>query len=57
MGISHKSVHYLYPEEVCFLLERNAAELTMNEQSVDYDVIFLMTIINRLSMKTIFVNL
>lgn len=57
MGISHQSVHYLYPEEVCFLLERNAAELTVNEESVDYDVLIQMCIINRLSTMIICVNL
>lgn len=45
MGVIHKTVHYLYPEEVCFLIEEGTAEVYIGEQSIDFDV-YIQFIIN-----------
>ena len=34
MGISSDQIHYLYPEEVCYLLDVNAAEVEIDGQLV-----------------------
>ena len=44
MGVIHQTIHYLYPEEVCFLVEEGTAEVYIGEQLVDSKVIIQLKI-------------
>ena len=44
MGVIHQTIHYLYPEEVCFLVEEGTAEVCIGEQLVDSKVIIQLKI-------------
>ena len=39
MGVIYQSIHYLYPEEVCYLVEEGTAEVYIGEQFIDSKVI------------------
>ena len=44
MGVIHQTIHYLYLEEVCFLVEEGTAEVYVGEQFIDSKVIIQLKI-------------